>query len=200
MLFNKIRFFYHKKPFKRDIVYMIAFLDLLDTQEEKDKFTKLYNFYKDLLYWIALKKTGNIENAEECVQDTFFYVAKHFNKIGCVESKSTKCYLSTIVTGFAIDIYNNSKKLDIISSDDKNDESKSNIDELKYFEDFDKIELLTVFDKVLDGESKIYFYLKYIYGYKSSEIADLYKVKDSYIRKKLQYAKEKLKNQLEGRA
>lgn len=51
---------------------MIVFLDLLDTQEEKDKFTELYNFYKDLLYWIALKKTDNIEYAEECVQDTFF--------------------------------------------------------------------------------------------------------------------------------
>lgn len=178
---------------------MIAFLDLLDTQEEKDKFTELYNCYKDLLYWIALKKTDNIEDAEECVQDTFFYIAKHFNKIGRIESKNTKCYLSTIVTGFAIDIYNNSKKLDTISSDDKNDESKNNIDELKYFEDFDKIELLTVFDKVLDEESKIYFYLKYIYGYKSSEISELYKVKDSYIRKKLQYAKEKLRKQLERR-
>lgn len=179
---------------------MIAFLDLIDTQEEKDKFTQLYNFYKDLLYWIALKKTNNIEDAEECVQDTFFYVAKHFDKIGQVESKSTKCYLSAIVTGFAIDIYNNSKKFDTISSYDKNDKSESNIDELKYFEDFDKIELLTVFDKVLDEESKIYFYLKYIYGYKSSEISELYNVKDSYIRKKLQYAKEKLRKQLEERS
>lgn len=178
---------------------MIAFLNLLDTQEERNKFTELYNSYKNLLYWIALEKTDNIEEAEECVQDTFFYVAKHFDKIGQIESKSTKYYLSTIVTGFAIDIYNNSKKLDTISICDKNDESESNIDELKYFEDFDTIELLTVFDKVLDEESKIYFYLKYIYGYKSSEIAELYKVKDSYIRKKLQYAKEKLKKQLERR-
>ena len=141
---------------------MIAFLDLLDTQEEKDKFTELYNFYKDLLYWIALKKTDNIEDAEECVQDTFFYIAKHFNKIGQIESKRTKCYLSTIVTGFAIDIYKKSKKMDSISSDYSNDETKSSLNELKYFEDFDKIELLAVFDKVLDEESKIYFYLKYI--------------------------------------
>lgn len=56
------------------------FLNLLDTQTEKEKFTELYNTYKDLLYWIALKRTNNIEDAEECVQETFFYVAKHFEK------------------------------------------------------------------------------------------------------------------------
>jgi RNA polymerase sigma-70 factor (ECF subfamily) len=196
---NNLKFlsnFCHKKPLKRDIVYMIAFLDLLDTEEEKYKFTDLYNLYKDLLYWIALKKVGNIEDAEECVQETFFYIAKHFDKIGKIDSKSTKCYLSTIVAGFAIDKYNNYNKYDTISNDDIQDNS-NDFDELKYFENFDKIELLSVFDKALDDESKVYFYLKYIYGYKSNEIANLYNVKDSYIRKKLQYAKEKLRKYLE---
>lgn len=96
----------------KDIVYMIGlFLNLLDTQTEKEKFMELYNEYKDLLYWIALKRTNCIEDAEECVQETFFYVAKHFDKITEIVSKQTKIYLSTIVTGFAIDIYNNSIKL-----------------------------------------------------------------------------------------
>lgn len=176
---------------------MIAFLNLLDTQTEREKFLDLYNEYKNLLYWIAYKKTNNTEDAEECVQETFFYIAKHFEKIDQIKSKRTKCYLSTIVTGFAIDIYNKSKKAHLISNDNKNNTSESNIIESKYFENFDKIELLTVFDEVLDEESKIYFYLKYIYGYKSSEISELYKVKDSYIRKKLQYAKETLKKHLE---
>lgn len=90
---------------------MIAlFLNLLDTQAEKEKFSELYYTYKDLLYWIALKKTNCTEDAEECVQETFFYAAKHFEKIGDIKSKSTKCYLSTIVTGFAVDIFNSSKK------------------------------------------------------------------------------------------
>ena len=84
------------------------FLTLLDTQEDREKFTCLYDTYKNLMYWIAIKKTNCIEDAEECVQDTFFYAAKHFDRIGEVDSKRTKCYLSTIVSGFAIDIYNKS--------------------------------------------------------------------------------------------
>lgn len=173
---------------------MIAiYLSLIDSEGDREKFTELYNTYKDLLYWIALRKTNSIEDSEECVQETFFYVAKHFEKIGDVKSKRTKGYLSAIVTGFAIDIYNDSKKANVVSLD-----GEQTVD-IEYYEDYKKAELLTAFDNILDEESRIYFYLKYIYGYKSSEIAEIYKVKDSYIRKKLQYAKEKLRKHLEER-
>lgn len=169
---------------------IMMFLNLLDTQEEKDGFLELYDTYKDLLYWIALKKTNSIEDAEECVQETFFYVAKHFDKIGEIKSKRTKCYLSTIVTGFAIDIYNDFQKSELISNDD------NELRDIEYFENFEKVELTVAFDDILDEESKIFFYLKYIYNYKSSEIAEIYNVKDSLVRKKLQYAREKLKQYL----
>lgn len=168
----------------------MMFFNLLDTQEEKDSFLELYDTYKDLLYWIALKKTNSIEDAEECVQETFFYVAKHFDKIGEIKSKRTKCYLSTIVTGFAIDIYNDFQKSELISNDD------NELRDIEYFENFEKVELTAAFDDILDEESKLFFYLKYIYNYKSSEIAEIYNVKDSLVRKKLQYAREKLKQYL----
>lgn len=170
------------------------FLNLLDTQTEKEKFIELYNEYKDLLYWIALKRTNCNEDAEECVQETFFYIAKHFEKINDVNSKKTKIYLSTIVTGFAINIYNHSNRTDIIEIDNENETT-----DLKYFENFQKIELLSVLNKALDEESRVFFYLKYLYNYKSKEIAEVYKVKDSYVRKKLEYARRKLRKQLEER-
>lgn len=170
------------------------FLNLLDTQTEKEKFIELYNEYKDLLYWIALKRTNRIEDAEECVQETFFYVAKHFEKINDVNSKQTKLYLSAIVTGFAIDIYNHSNKIEMLEIDNENEST-----DLKHFESFQKIELLSVLDKVLDDESRVFFYLKYLYNYKSKEIAEVYKVKDSYVRKKLEYARRKLRKELDER-
>ncbi len=173
---------------------MGLFLNLLDTQTEKEKFIELYDIYKDLLYWIALKRTNCNEDAEECVQETFFYIAKHFEKINDVNSKKTKIYLSTIVTGFAINIYNHSNRTDIIEIDNENETT-----DLKYFENFQKIELLSVLNKALDEESRVFFYLKYLYNYKSKEIAEVYKVKDSYVRKKLEYARRKLRKQLEER-
>lgn len=167
------------------------YLTLLDTRAEKEKFEDLYNEYKNLLYWIALKRTNNIEDAEECVQETFFYVAKHFDKIDDIKSKRTKGYLSTIVTGFATDVYNEAQKHKAESLDDEGS------DDVEYFESFDKLELLSLFDKVLDEQSKVFLYLKYVYKYKSSEIAEIYCVNDTFVRKKIQYAKEKLRKNLD---
>lgn len=171
------------------------FLNLLDTQTEKEKFEELYNTYKNLLYWIALKRTNSNEDAEECVQETFFYVARHFDKIDEVASKKTKIYLSAIVTGFAIDIYNNSVKFEMLEID-----HEDNTEDLKYFESFEAVELNEVIRNVFDDESRVFFYLKYLYNYKSREIAEIYNVKDSYVRKKLEYARRKIRKQLEERS
>lgn len=170
---------------------MILFLEYLNTEQERENFKKLYRQYKNLLFWIARSKTNSDEDAEDCVQETFAYVAKHFDKIDCIESRRTKCYLATIVESFAIDIYNKvQKESDIYFS--------SSLSTDNNFGEYNKIELLSVFEKTLNEEDKVYFYLKYIYGYSSSEIAEIYDVKDTYIRKRLQYSKEKMRKALKG--
>ena len=192
MILNKVKTFCHKNGIFRDYVYMIGlFLNLLDTQGEKDKFIELYDTYCELLYWIAIKKTKCVEDAEECVQETFLYVAKHFNKIGEINSKKTKIYLSTIITGFSIDVYNVSQQAQTVDI-----ENDIELSDLIYYENFDRIELLTAVNDILDEESKVFFHLKYLYNYKSKEIAEIYNVKDSYVRKKLEYARKKLRKAL----
>ncbi len=170
---------------------MINYLLLLDTENDKNKFKELYNSYKNLLFWIARQKTTCDQDAEECVQETFLYVAKNFDKIKEINSKMTKGYLSTIVTGFAIDIYNRSLKERLMLNYNDQTDIKDNFDR------YNKIELFSVFDKVLNEEDKTFFYLKYLYGYTSREIAEIYAVKDSYVRKRIQYSKEKLRKELE---
>ena len=168
------------------------FLNLIDTQTEKDKFQLLYNTYCDLLYWIALKRTNRVEDAEECVQETFLYIAKHFEKIGDVNSSKTKGYLATIVTGFSIDIYNKSTEFNHIDIDDNNMTQN-----LSYFDNIETFELSCAIENVLSEEEKIYVYLKYVYGYKSTEIAEIYNVTDISVRKKIERAKAKLKKYFE---
>ena len=51
-------------------------------------------------------------------------------------------------------------------------------------------------DKILCEQDKILLYLKYVYGYKSVEIADIYGVSDTYVRKRIQTPKKKLKDSL----
>lgn len=55
--------------------------------------------------------------------------------------------MSTIVTGFAVDIFNNSKKeAEISVSDDV---------EIKYFDDFKKTELLALFEAVYKIKKRV---------------------------------------------
>lgn len=54
--------------------------------------------------------------------------------------------MSTIVTGFAVDIFNNSKKAEISVSDDV---------EIKYFDDFKKTELLALFETVYKIKKRV---------------------------------------------
>ena len=57
---------------------MLVFLDLLDTQEQKNRFQQLYYEFNNLTMWIALQKLHNRQLAEEAAQDTWFYIAKNF--------------------------------------------------------------------------------------------------------------------------
>lgn len=125
------------------------FLNLLDTQSEKDKFIKLYDKYKNMLYWISYGKTQSCQDAEECVQETFFYVAKHFEKIGDVSSSQTKGYLATIVTGFSIDVYNKSKKYGFIDIENNN-----MAENLSCFDNIETVELSSAIENVLSEEEK----------------------------------------------
>ncbi len=163
---------------------MIEFLNLIDDIEEKERFRKLYEKYNRLVMWISYQKLNDNQLAEDCVQETFLYLAKNFGKIGDVDSKETKCYVSTIAQGIAISRYKKEQK--IINYD----ESSISVPSLKMNE-YDKIELSYIVDTLPD-EDKNLLYLKYVFGYKSSEISKLYGISDALVRKRL----ERIRNQL----
>lgn len=170
---------------------MIAFLDLLDTEYEKEQFTELYNKYSNLLYKIAFNKVNNVHDAEDCVQDTFLYIAKNFYKIEDINSTKTKYFLSTIVSSIAIDRFRRSKKIEFISLDDY-----EKYEDLSYIDNYEPNEISFCIDK-LDDDSKNLIYLTYYFGYKSKEIAEMLGVKNDAIKQRLCRARKKLKKIIE---
>lgn len=175
---------------------MIAFLDLLDTEKEKSRFKQLYYKYIDLLMWIAMDKLKNYHLAEEAVQDALFYIVKNFDKVGEVESKVTKGYLSTIIQGFAINKFNKEKKV-IPLPDEYEKFIVLDFDDEKFFDSMDALDLKLVIDNLSD-ESRNYLYLTYVYGYTSKEIGDMYKISPDLVRKKIQFAKKDVRKYYEN--
>lgn len=60
---------------------MLPFLELLDTEEEKEKLMLLYECFRHSLYEAAYYKVKQTELAEDMVHDTFMALTKHINKI-----------------------------------------------------------------------------------------------------------------------
>lgn len=177
---------------------MIAFLDLLDTQEEKNKFEQLYHKYSNLLMWIAMKMLNDKHSAEEVVQDAFLYIAMNFHKIGKIDSKMTKSYLCAVVKGFAINKYNKENKV-INLSEETGEWADLSANDEKFLNSLDEIELKDAIN-CLSDESKNYLYLTYVYGYTSKEIAEMYHISPELVRKKIQFAKRDVKKYYESGA
>ena len=174
---------------------MIAFLDLIDDYKDKERFKKLYNKYRGLMAHIASTKTSSHEDVEDILQEAFFYIAKNFNKVGNIDSPKTKFFVSVITEGFAISRYRKEKKhnntistTDVIETDIPYND----------FDIYSKVDLELVIDTLSD-EYRNLIYLTYIFGYKSKEIAGIYGLTDSNVRKKIQFAKAEIRNKLESR-
>lgn len=167
-------------------------LSNIDSKEEKSKFEKMYHKYINLFMYLAIQKLSNQEDAEDAVQEALLYIANNFSKISAMDEKAQKSYLITIVNGFSIDAYrkrtSQNNHIDHLASVEISGED---------IEDYSIIEISDAIDK-LDDEERNYIYLTYIYGYKSNEIAKMYNVKDTYVRKKLQFARRDLRNILNG--
>lgn len=173
---------------------MMAFLDLIDDSSERERFRLLYNKYKGLMANIAYSRLSTQEDVEDVLQDSFFYIAKNFNKIGDIDSSQTKCFVAVITEGFAISKFRGLKKyLNTVSIDEIYDKNISDSE----FNVFDESDLKMVVD-TLNDEYRNMLYLKYVFGYRSNEIAELYGITDSSVRKKIQFAKSEIRNKLKG--
>ena len=50
---------------------MLLYLSMLDTQEEKDKFTLIYEQYQQFCWYVAYQLLGDAHLAEDAVQEAF---------------------------------------------------------------------------------------------------------------------------------
>lgn len=161
-------------------------------ESKNDKFRMLYDRYAALVYHIAFGKLGNHEKAEDCVQEVFFYLAKNMNNIGEIVSPATKCYVATIAEGKAISMF----RKDIIRVCNNIDDCRS-LPDVSALQDYEAADLSAALDTLPD-EIRNIIILKYLYGYKSKEIAAFYGISSSLVRKKLQKGIQALKDEMKG--
>lgn len=85
---------------------MLSFyLSILNNEEEKNEFERLYNAQKNVMYHIAYSKLGNSHDAEDAVSEAFLRCAKNFSRILEIPCNKRGAFLDVIVRNVAVDMF-----------------------------------------------------------------------------------------------
>lgn len=89
---------------------MLVYLQMLETDEEKDKFERLYTLYRDQMYRAAYRILKHEHDAEDAVHQAFVSIIKNFKKISSVNCPQTRAYVVITVERKALDLIRGGRK------------------------------------------------------------------------------------------
>lgn len=168
------------------------YLSLVDTEEEKSKFEKLYYKYRNLMYYCAREILKDDRLAEDAVQEAFLRLTKYVKKIDDVECHKTKNFVVIIVECAAKDIYRKENKHRAISWEE--------LEQTYHFPAQENITGLTQIEEAILKLPLTYrqiYLMKYVGGYSNKEIGEVLNIPQSTLRKRISRGKETLEKILE---
>ncbi len=152
-------------------------------QKEND-INEIIEKYSDMVYRIALTRTGCIENAEDIFQDVFIKFSEKKPKFENEEHE--KAWFIRVTINMTKNMNNYSWNKKIVT-----------LDESIVFETKEENDVFSVVCQ-LPQNYKTVIYLSYYEGYKVKEIASLMKAREGTVKTWLFRAREILREKLEG--
>lgn len=159
------------------------YLGLLDLQEDKELFTMMYTRYKQPMMKTAMEILQDHHLAQDAVQEAFFDIVKHFDKVRKLDENHRRGYVILVSRSKAIDICRK-RKHDVYIED--------------YEGPFLTYELENLGENILEEISDPYREVLLWYGmrYTPAEIADILGENQWTIYKRLKRGKEILQRKL----
>lgn len=169
----------------------MIFMDLIDDDEDKDRFRMIYEQYSKHLYYIIYEMTRNHHKAEDVLQETYLRIAKNIYRIDTSDSMRLKKYLEIIAGNVALTIINEDSKVIImeLKEDDVYNENYLTRDTI--LDEISKEELINIIRK-LDRDERDILLMYYFYDNSIKEIADTIGIKYETVKKRMQRAVKKL--------
>lgn len=93
---------------------MLMYLSMIETPDDKAKFERIYNRYRNLMYHVAYKVLGNHYDAEDAVHQAFVAIIRHLEKIGDIDCPETRSFIVLITERKAIDLIRTSHSEKVI--------------------------------------------------------------------------------------
>ena len=83
---------------------LAMYLSMLETPEDKERFTRLYEAWEKKLYAVALRILRNPSQAEDAVQQTWLHLLRHWERVSALSWDDVGGYAVTAVKNAAIDL------------------------------------------------------------------------------------------------
>lgn len=173
---------------------LMMYLSLLDTDEEKSTFEKLYYEHRMRMYHIAYGILKDIQLSEDAVHEAFLSLARNMNKISGRDCIQIRNYLIIIVRNTALRIYNKRRKEICVDEVYAIEPILDNIE--IDVEKKDVQERLFQMIKGLDEKYADVLILKYFYDMKNKEIAKEIGISLENVKIRLARGKNLLKEKL----
>jgi len=168
-------------------------LTLIDSEEDKLRFTHLYEQYRHLMFYIAYDILKDEGLSEDALQEAFLRIAKNFHKVGEIPCPRTRNFAVIITRNVALTMV---KK----KHDDLEPEIFSGKEAISISDDvFETVSGKILVECILKLPEmyRDTLYLYHIYGYTFREISHLLSVPVETIKKRAQRARKMLKDFLE---
>lgn len=168
-----------------------SYLALIESNADKKIFLGIYEEYCHLMYNIAYEILEDDHLAEDAVQDSFFSIAKYFERIKGYKQPYLLNYISIIARNASVKIKN------------KNDKNAVRFEEIDGYADQNTLpsvlddrvdfnEIVAAFQK-LDCKYSDVLMLRYCYDMSFPEISDLLHITEGCAKTRLYRATEKVK-------
>lgn len=171
---------------------LLFYLSLIENEEEKSKLEKLYYEYKKLMKYIAFEILDNNELAEDAVHEAFIKLTRHLKGIEEIKCHKTKAFIVIVIRSVCFDMlekeknYKHSSLTDITNTISVPDGVLENLE----------LEEICLIIKSLPDIHRDIIELKVYYEKSDKEIADISGISHTAVRKRLQRARNALKERL----
>lgn len=166
---------------------MLVYLQMMETDEDKVKFERLYSLYRDQMYHAAYRILRNDHDAEDAVHQAFLSLIKNFKKISSVRCPETRSYIVITVERKALDIIRTNRKYAAEYAEELNGL------EMPMPGDFGLADAMAR----LPARYREALLLRFDCGFSTKEMAEILDMKQDSVQKLIWRAREALAKQLE---
>ncbi len=171
---------------------LLFYLSLLETAEEKSKFEQLYYEHRKLMMQIAIDMLHDEFVAEDAVHEAFVKLTRHLDGVDEINSHKTKAFIVIIIKSVCSDMIRKEKRNTEIKLENVDYIGRVSDDSFKNLE---VEEVYSVISSLPDTYREI-IELKVVHDLSDKQIADVLGISNSAVRKRLQRAREILRNKL----